>query len=543
MSPTDPKHQMPSFNGKNYSTWSTSMIGIFSFYQVTNIIVGVKPYIKDFKVDTISGKVTPDTNGKAKYFPTDKLLNPFFPIRTPHPKIDVTTGADATAKLASKTASMALQAKYNEKNMKTLRYISMSLDASYHHLLEGETRAYIIWDRIKEKYGKVRLVSGFSSFQSLFNYRCDSSKPIRPQITQMENLRHKVSTSGITVSDMWFSLIILNFLPQLYQMLGTTILSMHINMQVLNPSNLITKTEEEETHRRSNKAGADAHITRISNTKTLVLKCTCEGCNRPEGSHTTENNWEGGKRPQASGSGSGSGNRGGGNRGRGKARGNNRNNPRGSGSRQPQITTICFDDNELNMDANTISTSIYSTSDIISLDFLAISNLQLLFNSHMRSHGYEHPSESNPGLLSPGFKFEEPVVAGDHQIAGGIPLLLRWVFSQPGPTTPQSGAGNWVALDNESPSRLETSPRARTPYTAVYCLYTIAAMFSLGPDMILNLNRKIPIDLVPTFGNHCSIITTPNGHGCQFPGPELEHQFSKRQELVIFSGVQLWMCH
>ncbi|KZP18843.1 hypothetical protein FIBSPDRAFT_893236 [Athelia psychrophila] len=262
---------MPTFNGKNYSTWSTSMIGIFSFYQVTDIVVGVKPYIEDFEVDASTGKPAPNADGKVKYLPTDEILNPDLPIRTPRPKIDLGTG-DATAKLAIKTASLALQAKYDEKNMKALGYIHMSLDASYHHLLEGETRAHIIWDKLKEKYGKVGLVSGFSSFQSLFNYRCDGSKPIRTQIAQMENLRHKVTTSGIDVSDMWFSLIILNSLPQSYQILGTTILSMRTNMKELDPFDIISKIEEEETHRRSNRAGADASINRISNTKPLTLR-------------------------------------------------------------------------------------------------------------------------------------------------------------------------------------------------------------------------------------------------------------------------------
>ncbi|KZP11867.1 hypothetical protein FIBSPDRAFT_961930, partial [Athelia psychrophila] len=122
MSPTDPKHQMPTFNGKNYSTWSTSMIGIFSFYQVTDIVVGVKPYIEDFEVDASTGKTAPDADGKVKYLPTDEILNPDLPIPTPRPKIDLGTG-DATAKLTAKTASLALQAKYDEKNMKALGYI------------------------------------------------------------------------------------------------------------------------------------------------------------------------------------------------------------------------------------------------------------------------------------------------------------------------------------------------------------------------------------------------------------------------------------
>ncbi|KZP02444.1 hypothetical protein FIBSPDRAFT_969981 [Athelia psychrophila] len=254
MSPTDPKHSMPTFNGKNYSTWSTSMIGIFSFYQVTNIVVGVKPYEDDFKADT-SGKIKLNTDGKSKYLPTDEILDPSLPIRTLRPKLDVGSASDPAANLVTKTASLALQAKYDEKNMKALGYIHMSLDASYHHLLEGETRAHKVWDHIKDKYGKVGLVSGFSSFQSLFNYRCDGSKPIRTQIAQMANLRHKVATSGIEVSDMWFSLIILNSLPQSYQILGTTILSMRTNMKELDPFDIISKIEEEETHRRSNRAG------------------------------------------------------------------------------------------------------------------------------------------------------------------------------------------------------------------------------------------------------------------------------------------------
>ncbi|KZP14287.1 hypothetical protein FIBSPDRAFT_959750 [Athelia psychrophila] len=107
MSPTDPKHSMPTFNGKNYSTWSTSMIGIFSFYQVTDIVVGVKPYEEDFEVDTTSGKITLDSDGKGKYLPTDEQLIPTLPIRTPRPKLDLGTGS-ADAKLVTKTASLAL---------------------------------------------------------------------------------------------------------------------------------------------------------------------------------------------------------------------------------------------------------------------------------------------------------------------------------------------------------------------------------------------------------------------------------------------------
>ncbi|KZP15439.1 hypothetical protein FIBSPDRAFT_685707, partial [Athelia psychrophila] len=60
--------------------------------------------------------------------------------------------------------------------------------------------------------------------------------------------------------------------------------------------------------------------------------------------------------------------------------------------------------------------------------FTVLSNMR----RHMRSHGYERPSESNPSLSSTGFEFEEPVVARDSQIAGGVPPLLRWVSSQSG---------------------------------------------------------------------------------------------------------------
>lgn len=359
MSPTDPKHAIPSFNGKNFSSWQTSMIGIFSFYQVLDIVVGVKPYSDDFETGT-DGKIKLDSSGKGKYLPTDEQLDPDAPIRTQRPKIDV-SGSDAATKLASKTASMVLQAKYDEKNMKALGYISMALDTSYHFLLEGETRAFVIWDRIQEKYGKVGLVSGFSSFQSLFNYRCDN-KPIRAQIARMEDLRHKVSQSGIAVNDMWFSLIILNSLPQSYQILATTLLSMREKMDELNPSDIIAKIEEEETHRKSAKASSDAHINRISQTKTLPLRCTREGCPRPEGSHNTENHWENGKRPSGSGSGN---NKGGGNKGKGKPGGNNRK--KGSGSKA-DLKTIRFDDKELDsaMAANTISTTLYSTSETTS---------------------------------------------------------------------------------------------------------------------------------------------------------------------------------
>ncbi|KAF7964409.1 hypothetical protein HWV62_8471, partial [Athelia sp. TMB] len=318
MSLTDPKHAIPSFNGKNFSSWQTSMIGIFSFYQVLDIVVGVKPYIDDFDTNS-DGTVKLDKDGKGKYLPTDEQLDPNLPIRTPRPKIKV-TGSSATEIATAKETSMALQAKYDEKNMKAVGYISMALDTSYHFLLEGETRAYVIWDRIQDKYGKVGLVSGFSSFQSLFNYRCDN-KPIRAQIARMEDLRHKVSQSGIAVNDMWFSLIILNSLPQSYQILATTLLSMREKMDELSPSDIIAKIEEEETHRKSAKASSDAHINRISQTKTLPLRCTREGCPRPEGSHNTENHWENGKRPSGSGSGN---NKGGGNKGKSKPGGNNR---------------------------------------------------------------------------------------------------------------------------------------------------------------------------------------------------------------------------
>lgn len=363
MSPTDPKQPMVTFDGKNYSTWATSMFGILSFYQCVGIVVGTIPYIEDFKEDS-SGKTELDSDGKGTYLPTGEKLDPNLPIRTKRPKYEA-DGKDEAEKKANRELSLASQAKYDEKNDKALGYMTMSMQHSYHHILEGETRAYIIWDKMKELYGKVGLVSGFSSFQSLFNYRCDGSKPIRPQIAHMENLRHKVTQSGITISDMWFSLIILNSLPSSYQMLGTTILSMRTAMTDLVPVDIIAKIEEEETHRRSNKAGSDAQIHRISNTKTLTLRCTREGCSRPEGSHTTENHWENGKRPSASGSGSSSG----GNRGKGKPGGNNRNrnNGKSSGSRQPKVNTIRFDDLELNsaLAANTISSTAYTKSDTI----------------------------------------------------------------------------------------------------------------------------------------------------------------------------------
>lgn len=71
MSLTDTKHAIPIFNGKNYSSWSTSMIGIFSFYQVLDIVVGMKPYADDFEQDS-NKKIKVDSNGKGTYLPTGK---------------------------------------------------------------------------------------------------------------------------------------------------------------------------------------------------------------------------------------------------------------------------------------------------------------------------------------------------------------------------------------------------------------------------------------------------------------------------------------
>src|SRR5688572_19171463 len=227
---------IPIFDGSNYQAWYNSLRGIFRLSGVWDIVEA--------------------NNGV--------------------PTLRPTSGADE-------------QSAWDEKNNKALGYMSVYMNPSLQHLIGDESVAATVWKNIKDKYGKPGGVGAFVYFQQLFRTTLNDSKPLRPQITELEAARQRTTNAGIKVDDMFMALLILTSLPESYSNISGTILATIPDISAITPNDVIPKIIEEESLR--NAASNNSEMNRVIHAKPQK----CNKCGKTN--HTTENHWPDGKPP------------------------------------------------------------------------------------------------------------------------------------------------------------------------------------------------------------------------------------------------------
>jgi hypothetical protein len=100
---------------------------------------------------------------------------------------------------------------------------------------------------------------------------------------------NQVNNAGIEVKEQLVALLLVNCLPKSYQQIASMILTTHVDLTKLKPSDVRPRIIEEESRRVANRT----QISCIS--KAPQLKKYCEKYGK-DTNHTTEQHWEKGKR-------------------------------------------------------------------------------------------------------------------------------------------------------------------------------------------------------------------------------------------------------
>jgi hypothetical protein len=81
------------------------------------------------------------------------------------------------------------------------------------------------WDRLKETYGGVGSTAIFNLWIELTQARLDDNSPLAPQLAKLNKAHVKLANAGMGVSDIQYSLILLNALPKSYEIVASTLLT------------------------------------------------------------------------------------------------------------------------------------------------------------------------------------------------------------------------------------------------------------------------------------------------------------------------------
>ena len=81
------------------------------------------------------------------------------------------------------------------------------------------------YKRLRDTYGGVGSTAIFNLWIELTQARLDDGSPLAPQLAKLNEARVKLSNAGMGVSDIQYSLILLNALPESYEVVATTLLA------------------------------------------------------------------------------------------------------------------------------------------------------------------------------------------------------------------------------------------------------------------------------------------------------------------------------
>jgi hypothetical protein len=192
--------------------------------------------------------------------------------------------------LATNSSDAAEVAAWDEKNDKALGTILLYVALNLKHYVDKAYMALEAWNTLAAEYEKPGAVGAFVAFQKLFNAQLSDGLALGPQIDAVIEMANQVNNAGIEVKEQLVALLLVNCLPKFYQQIASTILTTHVNLTKLKPSNVCPRIIKEESRCVANRM----QILRIS--KAPQLKKYCEKCGK-DTNHTTEQHWEKGKRP------------------------------------------------------------------------------------------------------------------------------------------------------------------------------------------------------------------------------------------------------
>jgi hypothetical protein len=183
-------------------------------------------------------------------------------------------------------------AAWDKKNDKALGTILLYVAPNLKHHVDKAYTGLEAWNTLVAEYKKPGVVGAFVAFQKLFNAQLSDGSALDPQIDAVIEAANQVNNAGIEVKEQLVALLLVNCLPKSYQQIASTILTTHVDLTKLKPSDIRPRIIEEESRRMANRT----QISCIS--KAPQLKKYCKKCGK-DTNHTIEQHWEKGKCPNS----------------------------------------------------------------------------------------------------------------------------------------------------------------------------------------------------------------------------------------------------
>ena len=112
---------------------------------------------------------------------------------------------------------------------KTKAYLCLYCAADVHSTVASEIDFPTFkhkFDRLRETYGGVSSTAIFNLWIELTLARLDDQSPLAPQLARLNEARVKLANANMGVSDIQYSLILLNALPKSYEVVASTLLAL-----------------------------------------------------------------------------------------------------------------------------------------------------------------------------------------------------------------------------------------------------------------------------------------------------------------------------
>jgi len=130
------------------------------------------------------------------------------------------------------------------------------------------------YERLRDTYGSVGSTAIFNLWIELTQARLDDGSPLAPQLAKLNEACVKLSNAGMGVSDIQYSLILLNALPESYEVVATTLLTSGPASN-LKHSEITARVLNEE----GQKSGSSASLNAARNGK-KTPHVTCNYCHK-----------------------------------------------------------------------------------------------------------------------------------------------------------------------------------------------------------------------------------------------------------------------
>ncbi len=111
---------------------------------------------------------------------------------------------------------------------KAKAYLWLYCAADVHSTVESEVEFPTFkekYEQLRDTYGGVGSTAIFNLWIELTQARLDDGSPLAPQLSKLNEARVKLSNAGMGVSDIQYCLILLNALPESYEVVATTLLA------------------------------------------------------------------------------------------------------------------------------------------------------------------------------------------------------------------------------------------------------------------------------------------------------------------------------